>query len=63
MLQMSQKWHYANKCPEIKAKDTKGSLEGSRIEDKNTKEDLETKSIRQILVRFQTWKMIQKTLL
>ena len=40
--------HYAKKCPEIKAKDTKGPLKVRKMDEGITKDDAETKSIRQI---------------
>ena len=47
-----KKGHYANKCPEIKAKDTKGPLKARKMEQGITQDDAEKKSIRQIRVRF-----------
>jgi hypothetical protein len=47
-----KKGHYANKCPEIKAKDTKGPLKARKMEQGITQDDVEKKSIRQIRVRF-----------
>ena len=52
MLQMPQKGHYANKCPEIKAKDIKGSLKARKMDEGITRDDAETKTIRQIRVQF-----------
>ena len=43
--------NYANKCPKIKVKYTKGSHKVEKMDDMKTTEDLETKSFRQILVR------------
>ena len=47
-----QKGYYANKCPEIKARDTKGPLKVRKKEEGITQDDVEKKSIRLILVRF-----------
>ena len=38
----------ANKCPEIKAKDSKGPLKVQKMEEGDVKKDPEKKSIRQI---------------
>jgi len=42
--------HYAKKCPEIKAKDTKGPIKVREIDKGITKDDAETMSIRRIRV-------------
>ena len=55
--------HYANKCAEIKVKDTKGLLKVRKMEERNIKEDPEKKSIRINLSVFLTWIKIAKTLL
>ena len=47
-----KKGHYANKCPEIKAKDTKGPLKVRKMEESITQDEVEKKSIRQIRVYF-----------
>jgi len=46
------KRHYANKCPEIKAKDTKGPLKVRKMDEGITNDDTDTKSISQIRVQF-----------
>ena len=43
--------HYANECPEIKAKNTKGSLKVRKMDESITKDDAETKAVCQIRVR------------
>ena len=44
--------HYANECPEIKAKNTKGSLKVRKMDESITQDDAEKESILQIRVRF-----------
>ena len=56
-----KKGHYANKCPEIKAKDTKGPLKARKMEQGITQDDAEKKSIRQIPFVFLTWNRRPKT--
>ena len=46
-----KKGHYANKCPEIKAKDAKGAFKVRKLDDSSVKEEGEAKSIRQIRIR------------
>ena len=47
-----RKVHYANNCPEIKAKDTKEAFRVHKEDDSSAKEDLKEKSIRQIRIRY-----------
>ena len=47
-----KKGHYANKCPEIKAKDTKGPLKVRKMEEGITQDDVEKSLFFQIRVRF-----------
>ena len=44
--------HFANKCPEIKAKDAKGSFKVRKVDDSRVKEEVEAKAIRQICIRY-----------
>jgi len=48
-----KKGHYANKCPEAKAKDVKGSIKMRKVEDSSAKSDAEMKSLRQLRIRHQ----------
>ena len=47
-----KKGHYANKCPESKAKDAKAPMKVRKIEDFGLKPDSEAKSVRQIRIRY-----------
>jgi len=45
-FQCHKKGHYANKCPESKAKDTKGAFKVRKIDDFVLKSESEAKSVR-----------------
>ena len=47
-----KKGHYANKCPEIKAKDAIRAFKVRKVDDSSVKEEGEAKSIRQIRIRY-----------
>ena len=57
---MPQNRHYANRCPEIKANDTKGPHNVQNMDEGITKNEAKTKSIRPIGVQFSNLEMKTK---
>jgi len=51
-IKFLKKGHYANKCREIKAQDTKVAFKVRKLDDSSVKEEEEVKSIPQICIRY-----------